>query len=69
MWTPARRSISTLNPADNSTGVALGANLVATFSENIARGTGNITVKNLTDATQTTIAVTDTAQVSISGAS
>ena len=60
--------ISTLNPADDATGVSVGANLVATFSENIAIGTGNITLKNLTDATQTTIAVTDTAQVSISGA-
>jgi autotransporter-associated beta strand protein len=59
--------ISTLNPADNATGVVGGANLVATFSENIVKGTGNITVKNLTDATQTTIAVTD-AQVTVSGA-
>ena len=65
---PAAPVISTLNPADNATGVAVGANLVATFSETIAIGTGNITVKNLTDGTQTTIAVTDTAQVSISGA-
>jgi methionine-rich copper-binding protein CopC len=60
--------IFTLNPADEATGVAVGANLLATFSENIAIGTGNITLKNLTDATQTTIAITDTAQVSISGA-
>ncbi|MCL4180955.1 MAG: Ig-like domain-containing protein [Verrucomicrobia bacterium] len=61
-------TITTLKPADNATGVAVGANLVATFSKNIARGTGNITVKNLSDGTQTTIAVTDTAQVSISEA-
>jgi hypothetical protein len=60
--------ISTLDPADDATGVAVTSNIVATFSEAIARGTGNITVKNLTDGTQTTIAVTDTAQVSISGA-
>ena len=61
--------ISTLNPADEATGVSVGANLVATFSENIARGkSGNITVKNLTDGTNTTIPVTDTVQVSISGA-
>jgi autotransporter-associated beta strand protein len=59
--------ISTRNPADNATGVAVGANLVATFSENIVKGTGNITIKNLTDGTQTTIAVTD-AQVTVSGA-
>ena len=61
--------LSTRNPADEATGVSVGANLVATFSENIARGTtGNITVKNLTDGTNTTIPVTDTVQVSISGA-
>jgi hypothetical protein len=61
--------ISTLNPTDEATGVSVGANLVATFSENIARGkSGNITVKNLTDGTNTTIPVTDTVQVSISGA-
>lgn len=60
--------ITSLSPANNATSVAVGANLVATFNENIAIGTGNITIKNLTDSTQTTIAVTDTAQVSISGA-
>jgi hypothetical protein len=59
--------ISTLNPADNATGVAVGANLVATFSENIAIATGNITVKNLSDNSSNTIAITDTTQVSISG--
>ncbi len=61
-------TISTLSPADSATGIALGANLVANFGENIARGTGNITVKNLTDGTSITIAVTDTTQVSVSGA-
>ena len=60
--------ISTLSPADNATGVAHAADLVATFSENIVRGTGNITIKNLSDGTQTVIPVTDTAQVAIAGA-
>ncbi|MCU0749355.1 MAG: DUF6288 domain-containing protein, partial [Akkermansiaceae bacterium] len=60
--------IFALNPADNATGVAHAADLVATFSENIVRGTGNITIKNLSDGTQTVIPVTDTAQVTISGA-
>lgn len=31
-----------LSPADNATGIAVGANLVATFDENIALGTGDI---------------------------
>ncbi|MCX6872730.1 MAG: Ig-like domain-containing protein [Verrucomicrobia bacterium] len=60
--------ISSSSPVDNATGVAVTANLVATFSTPIARGTGNITIKNLTDGTNTTIPITDTAQVSISGA-
>jgi hypothetical protein len=61
-------TITTYSPADNATGVAVFANLVATFSENVTIGTGNITLKNLSDGTQTTIVVTDTTQVSISGA-
>ena len=52
-------AIATLSPADNATGVAPGTNLVVTFNEAIALGTGNITLKNLTDSTQSTIAVTD----------
>ena len=59
--------ISTYSPDDEATGVALDADLVATFSEPIAKGTGNITIKNLTDGTATNIAVTD-AQVTVSGA-
>jgi methionine-rich copper-binding protein CopC len=58
----------TLNPADGATNVALAANLVATFNEPIQIGTGNITLKNLTDATQITIAITNAAQVSVSNA-
>jgi len=60
--------ISSLNPADEATGVAVTSNFVATLSENVVIGTGNITVRNLTDETQTTIDITDTTQVSISGA-
>jgi methionine-rich copper-binding protein CopC len=59
--------ISTYSPADDATGVAPDADLEATFSEPIAKGTGNITIKNLTDGTTTNIAVTD-AQVTVSGA-
>ena len=61
-------TLGTLSPADSATGVDLSSNLTATFSESIARGTGNLTLKNLTDGTQSVIAVTDTTQVSISGA-
>lgn len=66
-------TISTLNPADNATGVSATANLVATFDENVAFGTGNIT---LFDSDNDTIEAFDVAteqgtgngQVSISGA-
>ncbi|MCU0785063.1 MAG: Ig-like domain-containing protein, partial [Verrucomicrobia bacterium] len=60
--------ILSLSPADGATNVTVSANLVATFSEPIQLGTGNLTLRNLTDATQTTIAVTNVAQVSVAGA-
>ncbi len=52
-------------PADDATGVAVAANLVVTFDERIQRGTGNITLKNLTASTSQAINVTDTNQVFI----
>ena len=58
--------ISTLAPMNNASGVLVGANLVATFNENIARGTGNITIRNLSAPTQSVIPVGDS-QVSVSG--
>ena len=61
-------TIVTLSPADNATGVAVGANLVATFNETIAVGTGNITIRNLTDDTQSTIDITSgSPQVTVAG--
>lgn len=42
-------AVSTLAPADNATNVPVGSNLVATFSENVAIGTGNILVKRTSD--------------------
>lgn len=58
-----------LNPADDSSPILYDDfGLVVTFNEDIAVGTGNITIKNLTDVAQTVIDVTDTAQVSVAGA-
>ncbi|MER2269174.1 ExeM/NucH family extracellular endonuclease [Methylobacterium oxalidis] len=53
-------------PSDNATAVAAGANIVLTFSEAVRAGSGSIT---LTDGAGDvrTIAVTDAAQVAISG--
>jgi hypothetical protein len=48
-------------PVNNATGVAIGtSSLSVTFDKNITMGTGNIYVKNLTDATQQTIPVAST---------
>lgn len=57
-------------PADNATDVAVGSNIVLTMSETVKAGTGNIIITNSNDATDTrTISVTDTTQVTFSGAS
>jgi uncharacterized repeat protein (TIGR02543 family) len=60
--------ISSVDPADNTTGVAADSDLTVTFDEDITVATGNITIKNLTDASNTVIDVTDGTQVSTSGA-
>ncbi len=60
-------TLSTLNPADNLASVAVGANLVFTFSEAIKAGAGNITIYSSTGVANQTIAVTDTTQVTITG--
>ena len=59
-------AILTYTPPDGGTTAAT-SDLVLTFNKAIAIGTGNITLKNLTDTTQTVIPIED-AQVSISGA-
>ena len=63
----AAPTVATLNPADNTTAVPTGANLVATFNESIAPGSGNITIKNLDTSDLTTIPIGDS-QISITGA-
>jgi len=55
-------------PADNATDIVIGADLSITFDENVLLSSGNITVKNLTDVTETVIDVTNhSSQLSISG--
>ena len=56
--------ISGSNPADDATAVAIGSNIVLTFNEAVAAGTGNIVISDGSDTR--TIAVGD-AQVTISG--
>src|SRR5258708_10135872 len=61
-------TLSTTNPADNSTNVAVGANLVVTFSESVKAGSGNVVIHNALDGSAVaTIAITDASQVSFSG--
>ena len=52
-------SLVATSPADNSTNALHSSPLVATFSQNIGRGTGNITLRNLTDGIDTVIPVND----------
>ena len=61
-------TLSSAVPADNATAVAVGANVVLTFSEAIQKGTGNLVLVNAANAADNrTIAITDTTQVTISG--
>lgn len=59
-------TLATLNPGNNSTNISITSPLEITFSEPIAKGTGNIIINNLTDNSSTTIDVTN-AQVVLSG--
>ncbi|MBT8036963.1 MAG: Ig-like domain-containing protein [Verrucomicrobiae bacterium] len=57
--------VTSQSPADGTTGVVASSDLVLTFDESIVAGSGLITIKNLTDSTQSTIDITDGSQVSI----
>ncbi len=58
--------VPTFSPKDNAFGVAVNANLVATFSETIQKGTGNITIHRADGTVFETINVTSAA-VTLSG--
>ena len=61
-------TLASSNPADESTTFGAASNLVLTFSEAVAAGTGSIKLVNTADATDTrTIDVKDATQVTISG--
>jgi len=57
--------LSSVSPADNGTNVSIANNLILTFNENVAKGTGAFTIKENGVATQT-IDVTS-ANVTVSG--
>ena len=52
-------TVKSLSPLDNATGVAVGSNLVITFSESIKVGTGSVVLKKSSDnsTVQATVAV------------
>ncbi len=58
-------TLTSSTPADGSTGIAVGDDIVLKFSENVQTGSGNITISDGSDAR--TIGVTDGSQVSVSG--
>jgi len=62
-------TVSSFSPSDGATGVAIDSNIVITFSENIAKGSGNITLRagSASGTVRQTIDVTSGA-VSVSGA-
>ena len=57
-------TVTTFNPADEATAVAIGADIVLTFSEVVQGGTGNIVISNGTD---TRIIPVGDAQITVSG--
>ena len=57
----------TFSPADEATGVAVASNIVVTFSEAIARGTGNIVLKTTAGATVATYDAATSANLILSG--
>jgi len=59
--------IAAFDPADGTNSVEVNDVLKVYFDEDIMVGSGLITIRNLSDYTESTISVTDTTQVSISG--
>ncbi|AFY80093.1 Ig-like domain-containing protein [Oscillatoria acuminata] len=58
---------TSFTPADNAVNVAVGANLVIAFSENVQKGTGNLVIKKVSDnSIAETIDVTST-NVTVTG--
>lgn len=55
------------SPADEATGVALGSNIVVTFSEAIQRGSGTIVLRNADGTVVETYQAASAAQLSIAG--
>ncbi len=55
------------SPADEATGISIGSNIVVTFSEAIAKGTGNIVLKSAAGTVMATYDAATSSNLSISG--
>ena len=68
-FSTGRITVSSFSPSDGATGQSISTNIVITFSENIAKGSGNITLRagSASGTVRQTIDVTSGA-VSVSGA-
>src|SRR5262249_48536022 len=61
-------TLTSTSPADNATGVAIGANIVLNFNEAVNAGSGNVVIHRASDgAAVATISVLDINQASFSG--
>ena len=60
-------TVANFSPSDEATGVAIGSNIVLTFNEAIAKGAGNITLKNAAGATIATYDAASSTNLSIAG--
>jgi len=60
-------TVTTFSPADEATSVAVGSNIVLTFNEAIARGTGSIVLKTAAGATVATYDAATSANLTLSG--
>lgn len=65
---PTLATSSALSPADNATGVVIGTNITATFSENVQLGTGLIRLYESTGTLVESFDVTSSTNVTVSGA-
>jgi methionine-rich copper-binding protein CopC len=60
-------TVTSFSPADEATGVAVGANIVVTFSEAVQRGTGNIVIKTGAGTVLATYDAATSSNLSING--
>ncbi|MBV5300100.1 MAG: Ig-like domain-containing protein [Rhodoferax sp.] len=60
-------TVASFSPADEAAGVAIASNIVVTFSEAIARGTGNIVLKTAAGVTVASFDAASSGNLSIAG--